>query len=195
MNIFKRLLSKKQVPVQKAQERRHNGRNSRHLPKQAAFLASLNNGVLPNSRTLIDNGFNGLYQYMWKHPEEFSKYDQVKKLTLISEHVSIAERLAANNNGKIPTNKWLHEHGQSKLVDAMRKYQSHFDHLTQQDSLKDLVQIAKKLAEENGGSLPSLKILRETGHTKLANRIQDRPDAFKDVPRRRRHHGPVPISN
>lgn len=61
-------------------------------------------GTLPNAKWLNENGYAGLRHAMAKHPEMFKHIGARKQQQKSPQDwVAVAERLAAQNGGRLPT--------------------------------------------------------------------------------------------
>jgi hypothetical protein len=127
-------------------------------------------------------------------------------------NIQTAKGLAAANNGRLPTNKWLLANKYFGLIGAMRSHpeaykdiprerESRERYITADNSvlprayqcsrpgrrshkqrLIDHVALARKLAEGNGGKIPTTTWLTANGHTTLLHALYKHPASF-NIPR------------
>lgn len=156
----------------------------------AEQLAERNNGKVPSHSWLKANGYYGLAQRIYyKQPELFAhlKKDDGPNVKRQLKAVELAEALAKNNEGMIPTAFWLRQNGHEKLYLYIRANPRLFAHLKMdktpwsRQNEKQAVLIAEKLAKEHGGRLPSHKWLKAHGFKRLAKRITAQPGLFKHL--------------
>jgi hypothetical protein len=114
---------------------------------------------------------------------------QIRKLMeesqkTVEEWVTVAEKLAQENGGKVPAYNGLKSKKYSSLYHAMLRHPGAFCHLSQEKRKKNLtecVEIATTLANDNGGTLKSQVWLRMNGHVEVASAITRHPDAFSHL--------------
>ena len=151
--------------------------------KIAEQLAADNGGKLPLVVWLLKNGHNALDLCMRNHPELFEHIGQEKVFTSFDEWLKIAEKEAVENDGKLPNWKALNKK-YNGLTSCMRQYPKLFEHLEQEVKnypRQHWYKVAKKMAKENGGKLPTAIWLRANGHTSLDNCMYKYPELFKGM--------------
>lgn len=140
-------------------------------------------GTLPCQSWLVTNGFSGLCHAMRKNPEPFAHIKQEKRIRRPEEWVPVAEQLAADNDGLLPTPWWLQKNGYMSVYRAMRQAPEAFAHLKRDKTKKDhaldeCVAVAEHVASENGGAIPYAEQLRKMGLGRLAHAIHKHPERF-----------------
>jgi len=151
----------------------------------AEELAKKNNGILPNSKWLKQNGYHGLYAYAIKNKGCFShikKTENRPRQTLMM-HLKVAEKLAEENNEILPNYKWLRDNGYHGLNSCVSKNHDSFSHLRRKktDTLQEYVELAKKISEGHEGILPGQKWLKQNDMRKLAECIYSQAESFKGI--------------
>ncbi len=154
----------------------------------AELLAKNNNGLLPTFSWLKKNGYVNLYSCKLRHKKEFSHIPvETKLFTSSGEWVVIAERLANDNGGKLPTYTWLHTNGYSALNKIMSSNKSLFIHLEKENNIgmpsDERVSQAEKLADGNNGILPSYSWLFDNGYDALNKCISAYKTKFEHIPK------------
>jgi len=162
------------------------GRTPQEQVALAEKLAKKHGGVLPNCYWLRKNGYEGLYQIMWKYPRLFRHIKQEsKKGRTPQEWVPIAEKLARKHGGVLPNCHWLIKNNHRGLYVAVRKHPSLFKHIKQESKKgrtpQEQVALAEKLAKKHGGRLPHVAWLQKNGHTGLNCAMRKRPHLFKHI--------------
>lgn len=165
----------------------------------AEELAKEHGGILPSGSELMKMRLNTLRLVMYANPERFTHIKQDgPKPKKLAEWVQIAEELARESSGTLPAQKVLLEMGLGALVIAYRKFPDAFKHINRdklptarprkatEKSPAQWVLVAEQLAEENGGSLPALAILKKSGgYGGLINAMALRPELFAHIKRDR----------
>lgn len=100
--------------------------------KTAKKLAKENGGVLPSQAWLNKNGYEKLSQVYRRYTNRFPQLVQQKLQRTIDEWVSIADKLAEENEGVLPCGSWLKEHKYSGINQCMRINSDKFSHLQQE---------------------------------------------------------------
>jgi hypothetical protein len=158
----------------------------------AEKVAKENGGVLPRRGWLQKHKYSALARVVTLKPDLFRHIPQefFRKME-IEEHVATAKKLA-QQYGRVPPCIWLQEHGYQKLYHAKMKCPEAFKGITfgqnkliDDVKLAERVETAKKVAQENGGALPTINWLGRHGHHKVVKALSMFPDAFKDIPRKR----------
>jgi hypothetical protein len=161
------------------------------LEKQVLFaeqLAAENGGKIPSFKWLSDRHYFGLSTALAKHPNAFSHLEREFLQKTSDEHIVIAEKLAAENGGKLPTFKWLNNNGYHDLLSFISKYRQRFSHIKRErkrETLDNWVKLAEQLAAENGGKIPSFKWLRNSKYSALMSMLNRYPNAFSHLKRER----------
>jgi len=112
---------------------------------------------------------------------------------VLIRYVKLAESLASQTtNGLLPSVTWLKNNGYTGLYQYMRAHPSEFNHLRQhrlgarshdEKVRKRRVALAKKLAYENGGMLPTVTWLTTHGYSGLLSYIWKHPEFFRNIQR------------
>lgn len=107
--------------------------------KLAKELAQENGGVLPNPWRMIQEGHGSLYRYIYRHPEEFDKFEYqdvvggTNKTTfnigIREKHLRTARNLLRIHD-KLPAIKWLNDNGFTPLASYMRIHPDVFNGLS-----------------------------------------------------------------
>lgn len=151
-------------------------------------LAKKNNGLLPSSSWLKNNGYYGLPQCIRKNPEKFNHIKQeYKGGKKVDEWVKVAEKLAKENNGILPYSLWLKNNGYYGLSQMILRFPEKFNHISKDKkgrSIDEWVDEAKRIEKEKG-ELPSQKWLQKNGYGGLARCISANPSKFKCVKQKR----------
>lgn len=153
--------------------------------KLAEELAKKNNGILPNSKWLTNNGHSDINRCLYHHKQYFSHIKQKsKKGKTPQEWVKIAENLVENNNGELHSSIWLIKNGYAGLVSCKQSHPELFSHFNQKNRLRTIeewIEIAKNLAIENKGVLYSQQWLRKNGYNQLRFLICKSPEKFYGI--------------
>jgi hypothetical protein len=151
----------------------------------AKALYKENDGVLPNSKWLQDNGYKRLDAAMRKRPDLFEDLKQIYNGGRTPEEwISDAEDLARNHGGVLPHCNWLISNGYRGLYVAMRNNRelfSKFEQDVRRKTQDEWVDVAERLAAEHGGVLPNSKWLSSNGYGGLAQAIRRTPELFDHV--------------
>lgn len=151
---------------------------------EAEQIASQNNGTLPH-KTLLAKTNSNLVKIIRENPKYFSHIKQeIKSGKTREEQVLIAEKLAQDNNGKLPNNTQLKKNGFASLVVLLKKCPELFAHIEQEKNTRrtkenNIAQI-KNLIRENDGIMPSYTQLVQGGHTHLISTLYTYPELFPD---------------
>ena len=143
-------------------------------------------GILPSPKWLITNGYASLHGAMQRHPEAFAHIQQASRSPrgrTPEEWAAIAEELAAEHGGSLPSAYWLLRHGHQGLAAAIRRFPEHFTDLRQEkaDPPKNWVSIAEQLASSHGGVLPNPKWLVQNRYGRLLHSIRENPHLFRHI--------------
>lgn len=98
----------------------------------------------------------------------------------LTENVALAEKLAGEHGGMLPSRTWLDANGFTCVVAARQKLPKAFAHIKQARLVRTLAEsvvIAEKLAEEHG-MLPNPAWLTANGYSRLRNALRKHPEAF-----------------
>lgn len=149
----------------------------------ARQLAAEHNGVLPIANWLDANGYSGLTRAMQMYPEEFACIQQAKRVRRTPEEwVPVAEELAAQHDGVLPSYAWLQKAGYIGLCLAYQRRPELFAHLPQDRKRKrspeEWVAVAEEVAQENDGIMPYDALLDRAGLGGLTAAMKRRPDLF-----------------
>jgi hypothetical protein len=100
------------------------------------------------------------------------------------ECVKIAENLAKEHGGVLPSQAWLHGHDHSNLADMIQRHPERFVHIKQEKlhkTIEEWIIEAENLAKEHGGVLPNQKWLTANGHGRLSTMIQRHTKLFAHI--------------
>lgn len=117
----------------------------------------------------------------------------------IAEWVKIAEKLALNNRGVLPSFSWFRANGYAGLDTAIRRREPEaFLHIARKlrspkkqvktpsrkhTDLKGQLAIAEELANDHGGLLPNHAWLKKNGHRALLSSMQRSPNVYSHIER------------
>lgn len=154
----------------------------------AERLAKNNNGFLPTFSWLKKHGYVNLYGCKLRHKEAFAHIPEETKLfTSSDDWIAIAEKLANDNGGKLPTYTWLRTNGYGALNKMMSYNKSLFGHLVKEKNIgmpsDERVAQAEKLADDNNGILPSYSWLFDNGYDALNKCISTYNTKFEHIPK------------
>jgi hypothetical protein len=151
----------------------------------AEELAEHNGGLLPNPQWLKDHGYRTLASHLYKKPDLFAHIPQGRLTKTFQEQVELAERLAQEHGGVLPSMKWLRENGYRSLSLSIWRYPEHFAHILQDRLVKikrnDHQERLLQLAHNNGGKVPSYTWLMENGYRDIAGYIRKHPTTLLDL--------------
>lgn len=147
-------------------------------------------GILPCDHWLETHGLRGLVQAKRLHPEAFTHIKQAWAGGLSpKEWVPIAEQLAKEHKGILPCSSWLRTHGHGTLDRAIRDNRKLFSHINQEwkgkRSLESWKKLARNLAKDNGGKLPTATWLLTHNFAGLYSLILKHPRIFGSIERQR----------
>lgn len=141
-----------------------------HIPQQtfrrairewvavAERLAADNNGILPETPWMTDNGYGTLREYLYKHPDLFAHIPKPEgRFKTLEQHLVDAEELYRVHDGLLPNRQWLRDNGYGALDQYMHYHPESFSHFKRKRLLRRLeewVAIAEEVARKNGGFLP-----------------------------------------
>ena len=157
----------------------------------AEKLAANNGGALPNPHWLAMNGYGAMYTSILNHREIFSHIYQPKFLSRqpIEHWIKLAKELVSKNGGKLPAYSWLIANGHRGLYKAMRKCPDKFAAIKRESKplrmIDEWIQIANKLATQNGGLLPNYVWLKRNGCGGLPQMLRKYPQRFGHIKRLR----------
>ena len=151
----------------------------------AEKLAKENGGKLPLFSWLKKNGYVSLDSAQNRHPDLFAHIEQEDNGRKTPEEwVQIAEELAKENGGKLPSSTWLKKNGYLGLDALKPRRPDLFAHIEQESKRKtpeEWVMVAEELAKENGGKLHTHQWLTDNGHSGLSAMIYKHPDLFAHI--------------
>jgi len=171
----------------------------------AEDLAEKNQGCLPNKAWLRKNGYGALISAMASHPDLF-KHISVESLRKTpEEQVALANNLANEHNGILPSYSWLKKNGYCALIVFMAKFPKLFAHI-KQDRLRPkrerltvrpekYVAIAEMLIEKYGEITYSL--MKKHDCRGLLHAMRRYPHLFAHIPWEKKRKTPeeyVPIA-
>lgn len=142
------------------------------------------NGILPNNSWLCQNGFGGLSQCMWKNPHDFKSIIQDNIRKRLAEYIELAEKLAEDNGGTLPSPSWLRKEDHHGLLASLRSNRDNFKHIKQKyinKNLEEAIESAEKLSKEHGGQLPSFSWLKKNGYLWIYKSTYKYPEEFKHI--------------
>ena len=148
----------------------------------AEKLAKDNGGLLPSRAWLNANGFVHVLSSRYKNPKAYAHLKQAKLYNTLAQNVGIAEKLAKDNGGFLPSVMWLRANGFGRVADSCSStHPEAYAHIAREKSclpLAETVLLAEKLAKDNGGLLPSVMWLRANGHSRITKQRYKSPKAF-----------------
>jgi len=151
----------------------------------AEKLAEERGGVLPNSKWLALNGYNGLHQAKHLHTHLFAHLKQHRKHRTPEEWVPIAEELARANKGELPNRSELVKRGYQNLPRVLEENPHLFAHIPQIRKsgrhFREWVSVAERMASEHNGRLPYQKWLIRNGYNGLTQAMRAHPEAFAHI--------------
>lgn len=174
---------------------RKNLKSFSHLKKENKFnkledwiviaeqLAKDNDGFLPCSSWINENGYSGLDYCIRNNKESFSHLKQESRLKTVEEWIVIAEKIAHNNGGLLPCSSWLRKNGYSGLDQCVKNNPDKFiqQESKQGRSLENWITIAEKAAKDNGGTLPAFVDMIKNGYSGLNQCMRKYPDKFSHI--------------
>lgn len=164
------------------QERKH--KTIEEHVATAESLAEKNGGILQKTNWLRGNGYEGLVQALYNHPDAFTHISRTfNHGRSLEENIALAESLAEKNDGHLQNSKWLIENGYNGLQIAIQRNRDVFSHVLQVKKYKTLAEqicIAEILVNESGGTLPNHASLRKSHHS-LVRAMSKHPKAFKHI--------------
>jgi len=112
-----------------------------------------------------------------------------------AEWVLVAEKLARENDDKVPSSGWLQENGYPRLCQVMREYPELFSHLQKEyrggRTPEEWVPVAESVFSENGEKLPYGKWLEKNGYSGLCAAMRKHPELFSHLKQENRK-GKIP---
>ena len=94
----------------------------------AVRVAQENGGVIPYDTQLDKQGLGKVARALRNHPERFA---HLKQAEVLDKWVPIAERLAEEHGGVLPSRQWLEKNGYNGLRMALRRRPERFAHIPQ----------------------------------------------------------------
>ena len=155
---------------------------------EAERLARENDGAL-GCTGAFQRQHNALVLHMRRNPEAFAHIPRKQRQHIpLAEHIAHAERLAAAQpDGRLPARSTLRRDLPS-LSEAIRKHRVAFAHIPQvgkrridRDEVGIYVQVAERLAAENGGFLPHAGRLRKL-NPNVQSTLYRHPELFQHIP-------------
>lgn len=163
-----------------------------HIPRRRSLdeyiilaeeIAKGNGGKLPVFVDLFAINHNLAHATM-KHKDAFAHIPRApytaRKAKRIAAYVKQAEALAKKNGGELLVSQEL-QTKYNAMVCALRKNPEAFAHIPRirrvTSTFEEHVQLAEKLARENGGNLPAASILRKN-YQALGQAVQKHPTHF-----------------
>lgn len=151
--------------------------------REAEVLARDHNGRLPHPWWLQKHGHGSLKNVVHDNPEAFAHLNQViHRARTLEDYRAEALRLAAANDGKMPTWTWRDTHGHRTLNTFIGRHADQFADIPTEtvDKLEPngWRQLALDLAKANGGHLPCQQRLCEAGHYGLSIALRKYPKVF-----------------
>ena len=102
----------------------------------------------------------------------------------IDEWIGVAENLAREHGGSLPSRKWLDGNGYCGLRRMIRMHPERFTHIKQEKlrkTVEEYVVDAENLARDHGGVLPMQKWLIGNGYSDLASVICRCPERLAHI--------------
>ncbi len=115
---------------------------------------------------------------------------------VLARYLKLAENLAQVHDGKLPHVTWLRRNGHANLDQYMRAHRGKFSHIKQdkrdqrgyeKSACDRQVKLAKKLAKNNRGQLPSVARLMEQKRAGLLSYMNKHPSFFVDIQQNKEH--------
>lgn len=153
-------------------------------------------GKLPTTGELKRMRFSGLSSAMVNYPEQFSHLRSKRVRTPIAALVKAAETLAKNNGGFLPPVSKLFAGGYSSLCTGMYNNPEKFKHIPReklQKTLQEWLVIARRLAIDNQGTLPTVQWRNDNGYSGLTGAINKNPEMFSEIYRNRKSVEIIPL--
>jgi hypothetical protein len=114
----------------------------------------------------------------------------VRTYKTVAQWVAVAEKLATEHDGVLPSLNWLRNNGYKGLASCVVAHPTFFTHITQDSTgrtyktVAQWVSIADKLSTEHNGVLPKSQWLRNNGYSGLVDYcIEAHPEAFAHIKR------------
>jgi hypothetical protein len=149
----------------------------------AEKLAKENGGVLLAPARLLEQRYGKLVNAMSRRPRLFAHIHQEHATTGKSpeEWAAIADQLAAQNDGVLPTCKWLCANSYKGVYATLLTHPHLFVHLPRERMVKhpeEYVPIAEALAQKNGGRVPNAGWLQRNHHQGTYTAMRVHPELF-----------------
>jgi hypothetical protein len=148
----------------------------------AETLAKENGGKLYSFLELKRRGLLWLLSSMNKNPESYAHLEQDRERYSLQEGIATALKLSDGNNGKLQTRTWLRTNGYKWLDAQMAANKESYSHIPQERdrmNQKLHVELVKKLANENGGRIPSVTWLDKNNYQSIIHSIARNPELYK----------------
>ncbi len=150
----------------------------------AEILVKNNNGVMPSIAWRNENGYGWLQGWIYKYPEKFSHIHDFQIRHNLDDAKKVAEMLAKNNNGSVPTYIWRTNNGYGWLNKWLFNYPEEFSHINLErdmKTIKEVKNIVKTLAENNNGKLPTRDWRNKNGYGWIENWLYRYPEEFSHI--------------
>jgi len=140
---------------------------------------------LPSCKWLRENGYGGLYKYLYKYPEKFAHIDQERKRKSTEE--LIYDIAKVSDGKKLPSYTWLKKNGYKHVLYALRNHPELFEGIereygkTKGKCIEEWVKVAIRLSKENNKILPKDQWLKENGYDGLCKFINSHSSRFKGM--------------
>lgn len=147
-------------------------------------------GRIPDKKWLRTHGHGGLTNVMLRHPDGFANFPRNRKPghpgRTIEELVAIAEKLAKEHDGTLPSSKWQQTNGFSMLCRKIREFPDSFSHIPRKPKRRTVdrwVKVAEEIARVEG-ALPQAQWLLDNKYGALYVATRSYPDHFSHIPRK-----------
>ncbi len=167
-----------------------------HIPQQrlatspvewatkARRLVKDNGGTLPNHKWLVANGYGGMVFAMRHNPELFDGISQERSKTPLAIHIQEAQGLAREHGGRLPTLKWMKDHGFAALVSCINHNPAEFQHIRRYNRKrrrpKEWAAFAQDLIDTHG-RIPSTHWMYISGCIGLYHSMRRHPHLFAHI--------------
>jgi hypothetical protein len=163
---------------------------SRTAWKKIAENLAREHGSLPDGAWLRQHGYEALIQSMTAHPELYVHIPKAERRWKTAEEwIPVAEHLAEQHGGCLPSKRWLNAHGYEGLRGAKERRPDLFAHVKQprahRRTPEEWVIVAENLAKKHR-KLPNPKWLETHGFQQLNNVRLRNPSLFAHIQQERK---------
>lgn len=165
-----------------AQDNKH--RTADEWCRLAVELQNKNDGVLPSTTWLRRQNYGGLISAMRNKPDLFKGINKIiRPRRSLEGYVRIAENLAAQNGGLLPTYAELQKRKLYTVNKKIQEYPEAFQHLTRDrryKTMEEWIEVSRELVR-NRGDMPNPRWLRNNGYEGLWECMLRHKKAFLDL--------------